>query len=143
MLYATYAGESQGTAIADVLFGCYNPSGRTTQTWYFSDGDLPHISEYGLRPFDTSTEMGRTYLYYLGKVRFPFGYGLSYTKFTYSDLRLNKTSFDANDTLTASIDVTNSGNCAGTDVLELYFRKIHQYDNKPYKQLGRLCQGIP
>jgi beta-glucosidase len=135
LLYATYAGESQGAAIADVLFGRYNPSGRTTESWYIQDSDQPHISEYGIRPFDTSNEMGRTYLYYLGKVRFPFGYGLSYTKFTYANLQLNQSALDANDTLTASIDVTNAGDRDGTDVLELYFRKTGRYDNKPYKQL--------
>ena len=135
MLCATYAGESQGAAIADVLFGNYNPSGRTTESWYIKDCDLPHISEYGIRPFDTSNEMGRTYLYYLGKVRFPFGYGLSYTKFSYTDFKLNKTEFDANDTLKASINVTNVGDRAGNDVFEFYFRKKRLYDNKPYKQL--------
>ncbi len=135
VVYATYAGESQGAAIADVLFGNYNPSGRTTETWYFKDSDLPHISEYGIRPFDTSNEMGRTYLYYLGNVRFPFGYGLSYTKFAYSNYKLDKAAYDANDTITASIDVTNTGDCAGTDVLQLYVRKFGKYDNKPYKQL--------
>ncbi len=135
ILYATYAGESQGAAIADVLFGNYNPSGRTTETWYINDSDQPHISEYGIRPFDTSNEMGRTYLYYLGKVRFPFGYGLSYTDFKYSNFKLDKKEYDANDTIKASIDVTNSGSCAGTDVIQLYFRKFGQYDNKPYKQL--------
>lgn len=135
LLYATYAGESQGSAIADVLFGHVNPSGRTTETWYFNDSDQPHISEYGIRPFDTSNEMGRTYLYYLGKVRFPFGYGLSYTKFNYANFHLNQAEYDANDTLVASIDVTNEGLRAGADVLELYFRKFGRYDNKPYKQL--------
>ena len=135
LLYAPYAGESQGAAIADVLFGKYNPSGRTTETWFYHDSDLPHISEYGIRPFDTSNEMGRTYLYYLGKVRFPFGYGLSYTAFSYSNFTLNKTVFDANETLQVHIDVTNTGDCAGTDVPQLYIRKFGRYDNKPYKQL--------
>jgi len=135
LINATYAGESQGAAIADVLFGNVNPSGRLTQTWFYKDSDLPHISEYGIRPFDTATEMGRTYLYYLGKPRFPFGYGLSYTTFKYGDFRLDKDAYDANDTITASLSVTNAGDRAGADVIELYFRKTHKYDNKPYKQL--------
>ena len=135
IVFATYAGESQGAAIADVIFGNYNPSGRTTQTWYTNDSDQPHISDYGIRPFDTPNEMGRTYMYYLGDVRFPFGYGLSYTDFSYDNFTLDKSEYDANDTLCASIDVTNSGTCAGTDILQLYFRKFGRYDNKPYKQL--------
>jgi beta-glucosidase len=134
-LSAIYAGESQGTAIADVLFGRCSPSGRTTQTWFFRDDDMPHISEYGIRPFDTMTEMGRTYLYYLGQVRYPFGYGLSYTNFAYANFRLSQNALSPNDRLKASIDVTNRGNRAGTDVLQLYFRKVALYDNKPLRQL--------
>ena len=135
LLCATYAGESQGAAIADVLFGQASPSGHLSETWFFSDTDLPHIREYGVRPFDTATERGRTYLYYLGDVRFPFGYGLSYTTFEYTGFRLDREACDANDTLTVTCDVTNTGGCAGAAVPQLYFRKLGLYDNKPLRQL--------
>ena len=135
LLCATYAGESQGAAIADVLFGQVCPSGHLSETWFFRDTDLPHIREYGIRPFDTATERGRTYLYYLGDVRFPFGLGLSYTAFQYDSFRLDRDSCDANDQCVISCEVKNIGSCDGTAVPQLYFRKVSLYDNKPLKQL--------
>ncbi len=135
LLCATYAGESQGSAIADVLFGRVCPGGRLSETWFRSDTDLPHIREYGIRPFDTATERGRTYLYYLGDVRFPFGYGLSYTSFACENFRLDRETYDANETCTVSVDVKNTGKREGAAVLQLYFRKIGLYDNKPLQQL--------
>ncbi len=135
VLCATYAGESQGSAIADVLFGNICPSGHLSETWFFRDSDLPHIREYGIRPFDTATERGRTYLYYLGDVRYPFGFGLSYTSFAYRNFRLDREAYDANDTCRVTVDVTNTGNRTGAAVPQLYFRKIALYDNKPLRQL--------
>jgi beta-glucosidase len=135
LLYSPYAGESQGTAIASALFGVINPGGRTSETWYNDDSELPHISEYGIRVHDTMPQMGRTYLYWLGKPKFAFGHGLSYTSFEYSGFRLNKALFDANDTLTAYAEVTNTGARGGYETVQLYARKINCYDNKPYKQL--------
>ena len=119
-----------------MLFGKVNPGGRTSETWYNDDAELPHISEYGLRVHDTATQMGRTYLYWLGKPAFPFGRGLSYTKFEYSDFSVSKTDCDANDTITVSATVTNTGGMGGYEVVQLYSRKINCYDNKPYKQLS-------
>ena len=136
LLCATYAGESQGSAIADVLFGQACPGGRLSETWFLQDSDLPHIREYGIRPFDTATEMGRTHLYYLGDVRFPFGYGLSYTNFAYDHFRLDQDAYDANDICTVTVDVRNTGKRAGAAVVQLYFRKISLYDNKPLQQLA-------
>ncbi len=135
LLYSPYAGESQGTAIASALFGRINPGGRTTETWYNDDSELPHISEYGIRVHDTMTQMGRTYLYWLGKPKFAFGHGLSYTSFAYTGFRLNQALYDANDTLAAYAEVTNTGSRGGYETVQLYARKINCYDNKPYKQL--------
>ena len=135
LLCATYAGEAQGAAIANVLFGNACPSGRLSETWYLRDTDLPHIREYGIRPFDTATERGRTYLYYLGAVRYPFGFGLSYTSFSYGGFHLDKAAYEANDTCRAAVKVKNTGACAGYAVPQLYFRKVSLYDNKPLKQL--------
>lgn len=136
LLYAVYAGESQGSAIAKVLFGNVNPGGRCSETWYNNDSELPHISEYGIRVHDTMNQMGRTYLYWLGKPKFAFGYGLSYTSFAYSDFSVSKTEADANDTIKVSALVKNTGDRAGYETVQLYVRKINCYDNKPYKQLA-------
>lgn len=135
LLCATYAGESQGTAIAEALFGDICPSGHLSQTWYERDTDLPPIREYGIRPFDTATELGRTYLYYLGSVRYPFGFGLSYTSFSYGGFRLDKSVYNADETCRVTVKVKNTGEAAGFAVPQLYFRKVSLYDNKPLKQL--------
>lgn len=132
---AIYGGESQGTAIANVLFGDVNPSGKTDQTWYQDEAELPHISQYGIRPNDTSTGLGRTYQYFGGKIRYPFGYGLSYTSFSISGYNIQRTALDANDTLRVSIDVENTGTIAGAEVLQLYTRKRGKNGNRPRKQL--------
>ena len=136
VLLATYAGESQGSAIADVLFGRACPGGHLSETWFWRDSDLPPLREYGVRPFDTATERGRTYLYYLGDVRYPFGYGLSYTTFAYEAFRMDREAYDANDTLEISVRVRNTGGMAGAAVPQLYFRKVSLYDNKPLRQLA-------
>jgi len=135
ILCATYAGESQGAAIADVLFGRVNPSGRLSETWYENDSDLPPFGDYGIRPFDTMNEKGRTYQYFLGKPRFQFGSGLSYTAFTYDNFRLDADRYDANSIISATVDVKNTGSRAGSEVVQLYMRSTLKYDNKPFKQL--------
>lgn len=138
VLYAVYAGQAQGKAIAEVLFGRINPSGRLTQTWYMNDGDLPHISEYGIRPNDTSTGKGRTYQFFDGNIRYPFGYGLSYTSFEYSNFYIDADCYDANDKMKVCVDITNTGMYYGGEVVQLYIRKEIQegeLDNKPLKQL--------
>ncbi len=136
LLYAVYAGESQGSAVASVLFGSVNPGGRASETWYNDDSELPHISEYGIRVHDTMNQMGRTYLYWLGEPKFAFGFGLSYTSFAYSGFRLSKKELDANEILTVTAEVANTGKRAGYETVQLYVRKINCYDNKPYKQLA-------
>jgi beta-glucosidase len=77
------ADKAAGTAIADVLFGDYNPAGRLPVTFYKSDNDLPGFSDYSMK--------GRTYRYFNGEALYPFGYGLSYTNFTYTNLKLPAT----------------------------------------------------
>ena len=79
---AWYPGQAAGTAIADVLFGDYNPAGRLPVTFYKSVNDLPSFDNYDMK--------GRTYRYFDKEVLFPFGYGLSYTSFTYDSVKLNK-----------------------------------------------------
>ena len=98
---AWYPGEEGGTALADVLFGDYNPAGRLPVTFYRSADDLP--------PFEDYRMAGRTYRYFTGEPLYPFGYGLSYTTFAYADLALDKTQVGDGETVTLRVDVTNTG----------------------------------
>ncbi len=132
---AIYGGEAQGTALANVLFGVTCPSGKTNQTWYRNENQLPHISSYGIKPIDTTTELGRTYMYFKGDVRYPFGYGLSYTKFETENYHMDQSVYDANDHLKASVCITNTGSVTGAEVLQLYIRKRGKSEIKPKKQL--------
>lgn len=135
---AYYGGQAQGAAIAGVLFGTCCPSGRITQIWYQSEDDLPPITQYGIRPTDTDTGKGRTYQYFTGKVRYPFGYGLSFTTFEYRDFKLNREEYDANDTAEISVKIRNTGKYAGAEVVQLYVSKETVeggFDNKPLRQL--------
>jgi beta-glucosidase len=118
LLWSSYNGQRKGEALADVLLGAHNPSARLPFTWHSSVSQLPAITDYGIRP--SGSNHGRTYMYFGGPVSYPFGYGLSYTSFRYSNLRIADQSLDANDTLRASVDVTNTGDVPGSDVVELY-----------------------
>ncbi|MEQ1796571.1 MAG: glycoside hydrolase family 3 C-terminal domain-containing protein [Lacibacter sp.] len=113
---AWYGGQSAGTAIADILFGDYNPAGRLPVTFYKSDNDLPGFSDYSMD--------GRTYRYFKGEALYPFGYGLSYTTFNYSALKLPK-AIAKNKKITVSVIVKNTGTRAGEEVVQLYIS--HQY----------------
>ena len=114
ILHTTHAGQETGHAIADVLFGDYDPSGRLTQTWYPSDSALPSILDYDV------SKSGMTYQYYQGAPLYPFGYGLSYTSFRYSNLRLSAPVVNTNGHVRVTVDVTNTGSKTGTDVVQLY-----------------------
>lgn len=108
---AWYGGESAGTAIADVLFGDYNPSGRLPITFYRSDKDLPAFEDYSMN--------NRTYRYFKGTPLYPFGYGLSYTQFTYTDLKI-PAAISKHQQITISARVTNTGKKDGDEVVQLY-----------------------
>lgn len=114
-----YGGQSAGTAIADVLFGDYNPAGRLPVTFYKGDSDLPGFLDYGME--------GRTYRYFKGEALYPFGYGLSYSTFNYSALQLPKT-IAANKPVTVTVTVKNTGKRDGDEVLQLYVS--HQTKSK-------------
>jgi beta-glucosidase-like glycosyl hydrolase len=118
IVYSAYNGESQGAALADVLFGKQNPSGHLDFTWYKDDSQLPPIHNYGLSPADTAG-LGRTYQYFTGTPTYPFGYGLSYSHFAYSKVHAT-CSADANGKATVRFDVTNTGTVAGATVAQLY-----------------------
>lgn len=107
MLNAWYGGQSAGTAVADVLFGDYNPSGRLPVTFYKSDNDLPAFGDYSMH--------NRTYRYFKGEPLFGFGYGLSFTQFKYDQLKVTK-----GQQITVTARVTNTGKRDGDEVVELY-----------------------
>jgi beta-glucosidase len=121
ILWSSFNGEREGLALADVLLGHYDPSGHLPFTWYASDSELPSIDDYRIRPGRGTP--GRTYLYFRGPVSYPFGYGLSYTTFATTNLRLSKTHLTPNDTLDALVDVKNTGNVYGEDLVQLYVTK--------------------
>ncbi|HQK28505.1 MAG TPA: glycoside hydrolase family 3 C-terminal domain-containing protein, partial [Smithellaceae bacterium] len=111
---AWYPGQAAGQAIADVLFGDYNPAGRLPVTFYKSANDLPDFSDYRM--------MGRTYRYFKKEPLFPFGYGLSYTSFSYSKLSAPKI-LKAGEELTVSVEVKNTGRRDGEEVVEVYLSR--------------------
>lgn len=119
ILEAWYPGQAGGTAVADVLWGDYNPAGRLPVTFYKSVNDLPGFNDYSM--------MGRTYRYYGGTPLYAFGHGLSYTTFTYSRLVMPK-QIAADQSLTVAVDVTNSGKMDGDEVVQLYVSHPGQAD---------------
>ncbi|MBK5262864.1 MAG: glycoside hydrolase family 3 C-terminal domain-containing protein [Peptostreptococcaceae bacterium] len=122
IVFSSYNGESQGTALANVLLGKKNPSGHLNFTWYKDDTQLPDKSNYYLAPRDAmgSRGLGRTYMYFKGAPSYPFGYGLSYTQFKFSNTHISKTEITPNDSVMVSFDVTNTGKKAGETVAQLY-----------------------
>ncbi len=114
ILEAWYPGEEGGTAVADTLSGTNDPAGRLPVTFYQSIDQVPPFGDYSMK--------GRTYRYFTGKPLYPFGYGLSYTTFSFSDLTVPKETIDAGDPLTAGVTVTNTGKVAGDDIAQLYLK---------------------
>jgi len=117
VLDAWYPGEAGGDAIANILSGAVNPSGRLPETFYKSLDQIPAFDDYDLAH-------GKTYMYLNSTPEFPFGYGLSYTNFTYSNFALNATTAHDGDTILASLDVKNTGKVVGDDVVQIYVKKI-------------------
>jgi beta-glucosidase len=112
ILESWYAGEEGGTAVAQILSGENNPAGRLPVTFYTGIEQLPLFEDYSMK--------GRTYRYFEGKPLYPFGYGLSYTKFSYRGLRLPKKAINAGDPFSAEVTVTNTGKREGDEVVQLY-----------------------
>ncbi|MFI0944106.1 glycoside hydrolase family 3 C-terminal domain-containing protein [Streptomyces sp. NPDC021020] len=119
VLFSGYNGQDQGTALADVLFGKQNPSAHLNFTWYKDDSQLPDKQNYGLTPAETGG-LGRTYQYFTGEPTYPFGYGLSYTSFSFTNISANKSQITADGTVKIGVDVTNTGKAAGAAVAQLY-----------------------
>ena len=124
-----YPGQAGGEAVADVLFGNYNPSGKLPITFYKSVKDLPPFEDYHMK--------GRTYRYFNGEVLYPFGFGLSYTNFNYSKPKLDKLFMDKSDKNIVNITVTNDGDFDGETVVQLYVNDKEASITTPIKSLKR------
>jgi len=130
ILAAWYPGQRGGDAVADVLFGNYNPAGRLPVTFYSSTNELADFEDYNMRAGN-----GFTYRYYNGDAMYPFGHGISYKKFKYSDLTVSKTRLNNSDELFVTINVKNSGELDGEEVVQLYIKDIESTTWMPHKQL--------
>jgi len=126
LLQAWYAGQATGLAVADVLFGDYNPAGRLPVTFYKSTSQLPDFHDYNME--------GHTYRYFRGEPLYAFGYGLSYTTFEYGDATLSKASVKAGSSVDVTIPVKNTGAIAGDEVVQVYVKSLDNPD-APIKSL--------
>jgi len=128
ILHMAHSSQEEGNALADVLFGDYNPAGRLVATWVKSLNDLPPMMDYDIR-------QGRTYLYFKGQPLYPFGFGLSYTTFEYSNLRTSVDSVNAAGQVLVSVDIKNTGTRAGDEVVQLYVKRLNSAVERPLKEL--------
>ncbi len=128
ILQMTHNSEEQGNGLADVLFGDYDPAGRLTQTWVASMDQLPPMMDYDIRH-------GRTYLYLREKPLYAFGFGLSYTTFAYSNLRLSSVRMDGKGEVNVSVDVKNSGKRDGDEVVQMYVAYPSSSVARPVEEL--------
>jgi beta-glucosidase len=135
ILHMAHSSQEEGNALADVLFGDYNPAGRLAATWVNSLDDLPPMMDYDIRK-------GRTYMYFKGQPLYPFGFGLSYTTFEYSNLRTSADSVNAEGEVVVSVDVRNTGTRAGDEVVQMYVKHLDSVVDRPIKEL-RGFQRIP
>ncbi|HSD08690.1 glycoside hydrolase family 3 C-terminal domain-containing protein [Flavobacterium sp.] len=120
--------QELGNALADVLFGDYNPAGRLTQTWVKDITDLPDLLDYNIRN-------GRTYQHFKGKPLYAFGHGLSYTTFKYNSVETNSETISKNGDLKVSVSVTNTGKKDGDEVVQLYVKHLDSKVERPEKEL--------
>jgi beta-glucosidase len=137
ILEAWAGGTEAGNAVASILFGDYNPSGKLTTTFPLSVGQIPLYYNHKNtgRPMDPNNKFTSKYLDSTNDPLYPFGYGLSYTTFEYSDIKLNKTKLKGDEKLTASITLTNTGKVAGEEVVQLYIQDPVASISRPVKEL--------
>ena len=126
LLQAWYPGQGGAKALADVLFGDYNPSGKLPVTFYRSNNDLPDFLDYSMK--------NRTYRYFTGEPQYAFGYGLSYTTFKYGKAKLSRTSMKADGKVTLTVPVTNTGRREGSETVQVYVKAL-DYPEAPIKSL--------
>jgi beta-glucosidase len=128
ILHMAQNSQETGTALADVLFGDYNPAGRLTQTWVKEITDLPELLDYNIRH-------GRTYMYFKGKPLYAFGHGLSYTTFKYNSIETNSETITKNTEVKVTVSITNTGNKDGDEVIQLYAKQLNSKVERPEKEL--------
>jgi beta-glucosidase len=128
ILHMALNSQEEGNALADVIFGDYNPAGRLVQTWPRSLEQLPSMLDYDIRH-------GRTYLYLKSEPLYPFGYGLSYTTFSYSNLRTSARSLPAGGSILVKFDLRNTGSRAGEEVVQLYVKHLTSSVPRPTQEL--------
>jgi beta-glucosidase len=129
LVHATHSSQELGNALADVIFGAYNPGGRLVTTWPRSMADLPPMMDYDIRK-------GRTYQYFKGKPLFPFGYGMSYTTFAYSSLGASAESLPRDGgAVTVHFDLMNTGSREGDEVVQLYVKRVGSRVARPLQEL--------
>lgn len=128
ILHMAHSSQDEGTALAKVLFGDYNPGGHLVTTWPKSLDQEPPMMDYNIRD-------GRTYMYFKGEPLYPFGYGLSYTTFRYSAFRTSSPSVSSDGSITVSVDVTNTGTRAGDEVVQLYVKHLKSKVARPSEEL--------
>ena len=127
ILEAWYPGQAGGTAIAEALFGLTNPGGRLPVTFYQSTSDLPDFDDYNME--------NRTYRYFTGQPLFPFGFGLSYTTFTYRNLQVSPAQVKPGQPVSVQVEVENTGQCPGDEVVQLYLKDVEASLPVPRLQL--------
>jgi beta-glucosidase len=125
---AWWAGQEGGNAVADVIFGDVNPGGRLPYTVYASESQVPPQDEYDI-------SRGSTYMYLNGAPLFAFGHGLSYTQFKYSNLELSAKQILTNGAVVVTVDVENTGERAGDEVVQLYVRDVECRVKRPAREL--------
>ena len=128
ILHMAHSSQDEGTALAKVLFGDYNPGGHLVTTWPKSVDQLPPMMDYNIRD-------GRTYMYFKGDPLYPFGFGLSYTTFKYSNLKTSSPQLAKDGTVTVSVDVTNTGAVTGDAVAQLYVKHLKSKVERPREEL--------
>ncbi|NMR32767.1 beta-glucosidase BglX [Chryseobacterium aquaticum] len=139
IMYTWWLGTEAGNSIADVLFGTVNPGGKLPMTFPRTEGQIPvYYNHYNTgRPAKNNTDRNyvSAYIDLDNNPKFPFGYGLSYTQFKYSDMNLSSNNLKENQTLNISVNVTNSGNYDGEEVVQLYIRDLFGKVVRPVKEL--------
>jgi beta-glucosidase len=128
ILHMTHASQDEGTALAKVLFGEYNPGGHLVETWPKSLDQLPPKMDYNIRD-------GYTYMYFKSEPLYPFGFGLSYTTFKFAKLKTSSEQLPKDGTVTVSVDVTNTGGRTGDAVVQLYVKHLHSKVERPREEL--------
>jgi beta-glucosidase len=129
ILHMAHSSQDEGTALAKALFGDYTPGGHLVVTWPKSLDQLPAMMDYNIRD-------GRTYMYFKGDPLYPFGFGLSYTDFRFSNLKTSSPRVAKDGTVNIAVDVTNTGSRTGDEVVQLYVKHLHSAVERPREQLA-------